>query len=124
MSKKSVKKMKFWRFIALSLFVFLLVFNSFFRISWVPRWGNVTDADFEADLFPRGGTELPVSWNDLGQKLTAAGVIDREKLIAIYEQRGGLDEYGKKLIDSDVFGNIRVTRENSGLLLNLFWALG
>lgn len=58
---------------------------------------------------------LPVVWGDLGQKLIAAGVIDAEKFKTFYD-----GQYDGNL----PAGKLKMTKENSGYLLNLFWALG
>jgi len=68
--------------------------------------------------------ELPVVWGNLGAQMISAGVIDRAQFEAIYESRGGLSDVDKKLIDNLQNGNLVANQENSGLLLNLFWALG
>ncbi len=44
---------------------------------------------------PPNGAALPVTWGDLGAKLVKAGVIDANKLEAIYADRGGLGEEKK-----------------------------
>jgi len=64
--------------------------------------------------------ELPVIWNNLGRQLVEAGVIDGERFKKLYI---GEEEYDK-LLNSDNLGKLEITRENAGLLLNLFWALG
>lgn len=67
---------------------------------------------------------LPVSWGDLGAKLVSAGVIDGEKLKALYEGRGQFtDEYKNLLFGTDN-GELVMTKDNAEYLLNLFWALG
>ena len=68
--------------------------------------------------------ELPVVWGNLGAQMISAGVIDRAQFEAVYESRGGLSDADKKLIDNLQNGNLVANQENSGLLLNLFWALG
>ena len=64
--------------------------------------------------------ELPVIWNNLGRQLVEAGVIDGERFKKLYI---GEEEYDK-LLNSNNLGKLEITRENAGLLLNLFWALG
>ncbi len=78
----------------------------------------------EEAAVPAKGVVLPVRWSDLGVKMIEAGVIDKQKLEAIYAQRGGLRAEDKKLIESTDNGVITVTPQNAGYLLNLFWALG
>ena len=64
--------------------------------------------------------ELPVIWNNLGKQLVETGVIDGERFKKLYI---GEEEYDK-LFNSNNLGKLEITRENAGLLLNLFWALG
>ncbi|MBI2639484.1 MAG: hypothetical protein HYW90_01160 [Candidatus Sungbacteria bacterium] len=79
---------------------------------------------FEEKVLPSSGIILPVRWGDLGVKMVSVGVIDGERFKSVYASRGGLsDEYLRFLERSDN-GNIKITPENSGFLLNLFWALG
>lgn len=78
----------------------------------------------EENVLPSGGVELPVVWGDLGVKMASVGVVDAEKFAALYERRGGLDEETKQLLYGTKNGRIKITRENSGVILNLFWALG
>mgnify|MGYP001612254575 CR=1 FL=1 len=78
----------------------------------------------EEEVLPSQGVILPAVWGDLGAKLVSAGAIDSEKLKAIYEQRGTFaDEYRNLLLGQNN-GKIKITKENSGYILNLFWALG
>ncbi|OHA09738.1 MAG: hypothetical protein A3A44_02025 [Candidatus Sungbacteria bacterium RIFCSPLOWO2_01_FULL_60_25] len=72
----------------------------------------------------RGTVTLPVRWGDLGVKMVSTGVIDRDKLEALYAERGGLDASSRKLLASADNENLMITKENSGLVLNLLWALG
>ncbi len=75
-------------------------------------------------VLPSGGIVLPVRWGDLGIKLTGTGVIDLPKLEAIYGARGDLSADLRQLLRETVDGSIKMTPRNSGLLLNVFWALG
>ena len=76
------------------------------------------------EVLPQDGVVLPVKWGDLGSKLVAAGVIDGKKFDEIYESRGELTEEYKNLVYGKDNGNLKITPENSGLILNLLWALG
>src|SRR3989338_9942578 len=67
---------------------------------------------------------LPVRWGDLGAKMASVGAIDAEKLEALYASRGGLSEEEKKLLYDSDNDFLKITPQNSGFLLNLFWALG
>ncbi len=78
----------------------------------------------EEAVAPSEGVVLPVVWKDMGVQMVRAGVIDKEKFEKLYEGRGGVGEYEKNLLQGTENGNIKITPENSGILLNLFWALG
>lgn len=70
------------------------------------------------------GSILPIVWGNLGVQMIEAGVIDKEKLESLYANRGGIGENEKKLLEDLNNGNLKITPENSGFILNLFWALG
>lgn len=81
-------------------------------------------AGLEEKVLPSEGVTLPVSWGDLGAKLTSVGAIDADKFKSVYEQRGNFtDEYAKLLFGQND-DMLKITKENSSYLLNLFWALG
>jgi len=65
-----------------------------------------------------------IRWGDLGARITEAGIIDKTKFENLYSQRGGLSEADKKLLTDINNGNLVITPENSGVMLNMLWALG
>ncbi len=73
---------------------------------------------------PSAGIELPTRWGNLGQKMVAAGVIDEPRFEALYAQNGGLTADEQALVDSSDNGNLVITSQNAGIILNLLWALG
>lgn len=75
-------------------------------------------------IAPPEGVILPAKWGNLGQKLAEAGAIDEVKLKAIYEQRGQFTPEYQNLLTGADNGQLKITRENSGYILNLLWALG
>lgn len=77
----------------------------------------------EKEVLPKSIT-LPISWKDLGSKMVKSGVIDEEKMRALYEQRGGWSEEYRTLLTDEKNGKIVITRENAGYWLNLLWAFG
>ena len=81
-------------------------------------------AKLQAAVLPENGAVLPIVWGDLGKKLVETGVIDSEKFEKVYENRGGLSEEDKRLLYGLDNVNLEINEENSGLLLNLLWALG
>ena len=80
--------------------------------------------ELEKKVLPSNGATLPVVWGNLGIKLVEAGVIDADKFKAIYEQRGQFTAEYKNLLLVENNGKIKITKENSGYILNLFWAFG
>lgn len=78
----------------------------------------------EEEVLPSQGIVLPVVWGNLGIKLVSTGAIDEKKFKAIYEQRGTFTDEYRNLLLGQNNGKIKITKENSGYILNLFWALG
>ena len=68
--------------------------------------------------------QFSLDWKNLGIKMVEAGVIDQEKFENLYAGRGGLSEADKKLLYGNDNGDIAITAENSGMMLNMLWALG
>lgn len=82
-------------------------------------------------VIPEEGAVLPAKWGDLGRQMLETGVIDQAKFRSIYARRarlpdgqGGLDEEAERLLTGRGNGNLRITRENAGVILNLLWGLG
>lgn len=82
------------------------------------------ESNLEERVLPPEGIVLPIQWGSLGMQMMDAGVIDEEKLTALYKDRGGLPEDMQKLLYESNTQEIRMTYENSGVLLNLFWGFG
>lgn len=78
----------------------------------------------EEDVLPTGGVVLSVEWGNMGSKLVDAGAIDYEKFKAMYEQAGAFTNEYETLLLGQSSGNLKITKDNAGYLLNLFWALG
>ncbi|OGN22672.1 MAG: hypothetical protein A2918_01055 [Candidatus Yanofskybacteria bacterium RIFCSPLOWO2_01_FULL_42_49] len=81
-------------------------------------------SNLQEQVVPSRGVRLPIKWEDLGVRMIEAGIINNERFEALYANRGGLDEEMKKLLYGKNNGEIKITPENSGTLLNLLWALG
>lgn len=80
--------------------------------------------DLESQVLPQEGIALPIQWGDLGMQMMETGVIDEQKLTALYEGRGGLPDDMKKLLYESDAQEVRMTYENSGMLLNILWGFG
>ena len=78
-----------------------------------------------AQVVPPGGIAFPGTWNNIGPKLIASGVIDLEKFRTLYESSGR--PLTKEQITFFTEGSnetIYMTPENGHLILNTLWALG
>ena len=85
---------------------------------------NASVSALEEAVFPEAHVILPVVWGDLGAKLVSAGVIDVDRFKAIYEERRAFTDEYKNLLLGENNGQLEITEDNAGYLLNLFWALG
>ncbi|MBI4158549.1 MAG: hypothetical protein HY505_02960 [Candidatus Yanofskybacteria bacterium] len=81
-------------------------------------------AELKEEIIPLEGAHLSVVWGDLGKQLIDSGVIDGGKFESIYAGRGGLDDEMRKILYETNNEELIMTRDNSGFLLNIFWALG
>lgn len=90
----------------------------------IPSSQPAEQPDFEAAVLPAEGVELPITWGDLGKKMTESGVIDQQKFEDLYQGRGGLDDDMLQLLVGDGNKTVRMTQENSAVLLNFLWAFG
>jgi len=86
--------------------------------------GSTQKSALEEKVLPTDGVVLPVKWRDLGAQLVSVGAIDEEKFTSLYDQRGQFTEEYKKLLLGNSDDKLKITEENAGYLLNLFWALG
>ncbi len=75
-------------------------------------------------VLPTQGITLPITWGNLGKKLVKSGIIDNQKIEALYNRRGGMTPKMKTLLYEDNDDKIIINAKNSGFFLNLWWALG
>ncbi len=85
---------------------------------------NTRGSELEEKVVPSDGVVLPATWGDLGAKLASAGAIDAGQFQTLYEQRGIFTDEYKNLLLGRNDGKLKITQDNAGYLLNLFWALG
>ncbi len=76
------------------------------------------------EIFPKEGVILPVTWGDMGKKLAGAGTIDAPRFQKLYEDKSAYTDEYDLLLNGNTPGKLKITRENAGFLLNMFWALG
>lgn len=68
--------------------------------------------------------EVSVSLGDLGDQLVKAGVIDKDKFLTLYSGNKDLESEAVRILSKTMTSPLIITQNNSGLLLNFFWALG
>ena len=85
---------------------------------------NESGVALAAEVLPAAGVTLPVRWGDLGSKLVESGVIDSEKIKALYANRPSEKDELDALLLGTSKGRLKITSANAGVLLNLLWALG
>ncbi len=74
---------------------------------------------------PPEGYSLPVTYGDIGPAMVAAGAIDYDKFLQVYERAGQpLSDAQKEILTQDSDLRIVFNSENAYFLLNYFWALG
>ncbi|MBI2050965.1 MAG: hypothetical protein HYT31_04125 [Parcubacteria group bacterium] len=128
----------FWRTTTLVVLV-LFLFNALFVVRITPRFTRSAPAAapqgasratedsisaYAAAVIPEQGVVLPVAWGDLGSKMIASGVIDQQAFESIYQNRGGLTEEEQAMLSGTLAGDVRITPQNAGVLLNVLWAFG
>ena len=107
-----------------------LVYTTDTRTVSTPQDASVADlhtapvSSFEKEVLPPEGVILPIVWGDLGAKLVSVGAIDADAFMAVYAQKGEFSGEYKELLFGNTTGKMRITKDNAGYLLNLFWALG
>jgi hypothetical protein len=86
--------------------------------------GNALIDEVVAQVLPEKGFRSKIMLGDSVVKLAQNGVIDRDKFSAIYQDRGGLPDELKNVLDSPLSKPILLTRENANYYVNLMWPLG
>ncbi len=84
----------------------------------------VQNSDFQENIVPSNGVELPIKWRNLGKQLVGAGVIDAKKFETLYAKRSELTKEQKNLLYAEDNGNLVISPKNASFILNLFWAFG
>ncbi|MEK7510399.1 MAG: hypothetical protein AAB567_02485 [Patescibacteria group bacterium] len=90
----------------------------------VSQTGNALIDEVTAKVLPEKGFQSKIALGDGVIKLAENGVIDREKFLAIYQDRGGLPDELGDVLDKSTSKPILLTRENANYYVNLLWPLG
>lgn len=78
----------------------------------------------EKQVLPFKGVVLPVKMGTIGSELVKAGAIDGERFKSLYNERGQFTTEYEQLLSGENTKNLKITQDNAGYLLNVFWALG
>ena len=111
--------------IAVAIIAGTLIYANKTEIPATPRVDSQASVpSLEEKVLPSEGVMLPATWGNLGKQLVATGVIDDKKFEQLYANRDELTVEMKALLTGENNGNLKITEKNSGLILNLLWALG
>lgn len=78
-----------------------------------------------SEVNPDAGYEINATFEDLGPRMIAMGVIDLEKFKAAYSASGlDLDQEQLDILTKGSNSKVKITSLNSKFLLNFFWAVG
>jgi hypothetical protein len=119
-----------WQAAGVLIFAVLVIYTYMLGAEDLKRSSRFRESPYsevktlEGAVIPEEGVILPARWGDLGRKMVETGVIDEQKFRSLYARRGGLDEEAEKLLMGRDNGNLRVSRQNAGVILNLLWGLG
>lgn len=84
---------------------------------------NEANEELISEVVPENGADLEIKWNDLGKRLVETGVIDKDKMMELFNGPLSSQEY-EEILDGSVDKNIVVTADNSRFILNTLWAAG
>ena len=90
----------------------------------VSQTGNALIDEVTAKVLPEKGFQSKIALGDSVVKLAQNGVIDYNKFLAIYQNRGGLPDELGDAFDKPTSKPILLTRENANYYVNLLWPLG
>lgn len=77
------------------------------------------------EINPPEGYQLPAKYGNIGPALVAAGVIDYNAFVSLYEQNGQpLSDEQRAILTQGSDQPVVINSQNSYFLLNLFWAFG
>jgi len=90
----------------------------------VSETGNKLIDEVTAKVLPEYGFQSKIALGDSVVKLTQNNVIDRNKFLAIYQDRGGLPAELESVLDEPSQRPMLLTRQNANYYVNLMWPLG
>lgn len=90
----------------------------------ISETGNELMDEVIAQVLPEKGFQSKIALGASVVRLAQNGVIDRDKFLAIYQDRGGLPDELENVLDSPSPKPILLTRGNANYYVNLMWPLG
>ena len=90
----------------------------------VSQAGNALIDEVTAKVLPEKGFQSKIALGDSVVRLAQNGVIDRDKFLAIYQNRDGLPDELRDVLDKSTSKPILLTRENANYYVNLMWPVG
>lgn len=92
-------------------------------VSATPSANTEVSAELIKAVLP-DEADLGISLGDTVMKMVGLGAIDKEKFLALYDQRTPLSQEQKDVMEKPVAGNLVVNQANANFILNLLWPLG
>ncbi len=78
-----------------------------------------------AQINPKDGYRLPITYGNIGPQMLAAGVIDLNQFVALYQEIGKpLSQEQMDILSKGSDHTVVINSDNQHFLLNLFWAFG
>lgn len=78
-----------------------------------------------AQINPEEGYQLPITYGNIGPEMLAAGVIDLEQFVQLYEEMGRpLSQEQLDILTQGSDQPVVINSQNQHFILNLFWAFG
>ncbi len=97
--------------------------NTLYGVNFSQTGNSLIDGA-TAKVLPENGFQSKIKLTDAIAKLVENDVIDRQKFLVIYQERGGLPPELKGVLDEPTSEPILLTRENANYYVNLLWPLG
>ncbi|MBI3384634.1 hypothetical protein HY030_00370 [Candidatus Gottesmanbacteria bacterium] len=89
-----------------------------------PKTSSKIYDEVVAKVLPEKGFQSKIALKDSVVKLVENRVIDRQKFKALYQERAGLPDDLKDVLDKPIDKAILLTRENANYYVNLLWPIG
>lgn len=93
--------------------------------------GRIANGDYgkrrqavDEQVRPKDGYQTKLVLGDVVPRMVADGIIDLEKVKALYKDRGGIPSELQQVLTQASDTPLMITRENANWLVNILWPLG